>query len=60
MSRFLKEMPEDRDKLILIKRYGLNGENPLTQKEVANELGISRSYVSRIEKRVLKELRDKF
>ena len=40
--------------------YGLNGENPLTQKEVANELGISRSYVSRIEKRVLKELRDKF
>lgn len=57
---YLKEMPESRDKEILIKRYGLNGEIPLTQKEVAKELGISRSYVSRIEKRILKELKDKF
>ncbi len=57
---FLKEMPEGRDKLILIKRYGLNGEAPLTQKEVAKELNISRSYVSRIEKRILNELKAKF
>lgn len=57
---FLKEMPENRDKLILVKRYGLDGETPLTQKEVAKEMGISRSYVSRIEKRVLSELKAKF
>lgn len=57
---FLKEMPEGRDKLILIKRYGLNGEAPLTQKEVAKKLNISRSYVSRIEKRILNELKAKF
>ncbi len=57
---FLKEMPENRDKLILTKRYGLNGEIPLTQKEVAKELAISRSYVSRIEKRILNELKAKF
>ncbi len=57
---YLKEMPESRDKEILIKRYGLNGEIPQTQKEVAKDLGISRSYVSRIEKRILKELKDKF
>ena len=57
---YLKEMPENRDKEILVRRYGLNGEFPQTQKEVAKDLGISRSYVSRIEKRVLKELRDKF
>ncbi|MBR4287463.1 MAG: RNA polymerase sporulation sigma factor SigK [Clostridia bacterium] len=57
---FLKEMPEGRDKQILTKRYGLNGELPLTQKEVARELKISRSYVSRIEKRILSELKEKF
>ncbi len=57
---FLKEMPEGRDKQILTKRYGLNGELPLTQKEVAKELKISRSYVSRIEKRILSELKEKF
>lgn len=57
---YLKEMPEGRDKEIIFKRYGLNGSPPLTQKEVASDLSISRSYVSRIEKRVLKELRAKF
>ena len=57
---YLKEMPENRDKEILIKRYGLNGKEPMTQKEVAKELGISRSYVSRIEKRILNELKNKF
>ena len=55
---YLKEMPENRDKEILIKRYGLNGKEPMTQKEVAKELGISRSYVSRIEKRILNELKN--
>lgn len=60
LVEFLKKMPESRDKLIIFKRYGLNGEPPQTQKEVAKGLGISRSYVSRIEKRILTELKEKF
>lgn len=44
---------------ILKKRYGLSGSSRKTQKEVADALGISRSYVSRIEKRCLKKLYDK-
>lgn len=55
----ISRMPESRDKTILTKRYGLNGEKPLTQREVAREMKISRSYVSRIEKRILDELRNK-
>lgn len=48
-----------REKEIIIKRYGLNNEKDLTQKEIADSLGISRSYVSRIEKRALtKTLRE--
>ncbi len=54
----LREMPENRDKQIIIKRYGLDGNAPLTQREVAEHLNISRSYVSRIEKRVLDEMKD--
>lgn len=53
----LNRMPDNRDKQIIVMRYGLNGEKPLTQKEVAEEMGISRSYVSRIEKRILKDLK---
>ena len=50
-----------REKEILIKRYGLYNHKEMTQKEIANELKISRSYVSRIEKRALtKILRDFF
>ncbi len=45
-----------RDKEIMIKRYGLDGGEELTQKEVAGELGISQSYISRIEKKVIKEI----
>lgn len=48
-----------REKEIIIRRYGLNNREEETQKEIAKELGISRSYVSRIEKRALtKMLRD--
>ncbi len=46
----------DREKDIIIKRYGLNGCDEITQKEIAKELGISRSYVSRIEKRALTKM----
>lgn len=43
-----------RERLVIIMRYGLNNQSPLTQKEVAKRLEISRSYVSRIEKKALK------
>ncbi len=46
----------EREKEIIIKRYGLNGEEEVTQKEIAKEMGISRSYVSRIEKRALTKM----
>ena len=45
-----------RDKEIIELRYGLNGKKEMTQKEVANMLGISQSYISRIEKKVIKTL----
>jgi RNA polymerase sporulation-specific sigma factor len=47
----------DRDKEIIELRYGLNGKNDLTQKEVADKLSISQSYISRIEKKVIKKLK---
>ncbi len=47
-----------REREIILLRYGLGGTEPLTQREVAGRLGISRSYVSRIEKRALCRLRD--
>ena len=50
----------DREKKIIIKRYGLYGEKQITQKKVADELNISRSYVSRIEKRALTKLLREF
>ncbi|GCD12689.1 hypothetical protein Ctaglu_43120 [Clostridium tagluense] len=46
----------DREKIIIQMRYGLLDGNPRTQREIALILGISRSYVSRIEKRALKKL----
>ena len=50
----------DREKNIIIKRYGLYGEKEVTQKEIASDLNISRSYVSRIEKRALTKLLREF
>ncbi len=50
----------DREKEIINKRYGLNGNNEVTQKELAKALGISRSYVSRIEKRALTKILKEF
>ena len=49
-----------REKEIIIKRYGLNNSNEITQKEIAKELKISRSYVSRIEKRALTKILREF
>ena len=47
-----------REKTIVRLRYGLEGGQPLPQREVARQVGISRSYVSRIEKKALEKLRD--
>ncbi len=52
LKRYLKLLNK-REKEIIIKRYGLNNTKDMTQKEIADELKISRSYVSRIEKRAL-------
>lgn len=49
-----------REKDIIIKRYGLDGNDEVTQKEIAKEMGISRSYVSRIEKRALTKMLREF
>ncbi|MBQ7789633.1 MAG: sigma-70 family RNA polymerase sigma factor [Bacilli bacterium] len=47
----------ERDKIIIEKRYGLFGNEELTQKEIANKMSISQSYISRIEKKVVKKLK---
>ncbi|MBE6820556.1 MAG: sigma-70 family RNA polymerase sigma factor [Ruminococcaceae bacterium] len=60
LYEYIEELENEREKEIIILRYGLYGVNPLTQKQIAKKLDISRSYVSRIEKRVLEKLRNKF
>ena len=51
---------ETRERSVIGMRYGLGGRRPLPQREVADKLGISRSYVSRIEKKALVKLRIQF
>lgn len=60
LYKFVEEIDDEREKEIIINRYGLYEKEPKTQKEIAADLGISRSYVSRIEKKVLEKLRKKF
>ncbi len=57
---FVSNIKNRAEKEIIILRYGLYNTKPLTQREVAQRLGISRSYVSRIEKRVLERMREMF
>ena len=49
-----------RERLVLKMRYGLYNEEEYTQREIAKQLGISRSYVSRIEKSAIETLREYF
>ncbi|MBS7225773.1 MAG: RNA polymerase sporulation sigma factor SigK [Clostridiaceae bacterium] len=51
---------DDREKQVIALRYGLGGSEPLTQREIAGKYGISRSYVSRIEKKALHKLEEAF
>ena len=57
LYRALGENLTPRERQVLFKRYGLGGEEPLPQREIAEVLGISRSYVSRIEKKALEKLK---
>ena len=58
--RLLEERLSERERLVLIMRYGLYGGREYTQREIAERLGISRSYISRIEKNALHRLREYF
>ena len=58
VSRIIEKMPNGREKEIIVLRYGLNNKKPLTQREIAQRLKISRSYVSRIEKKVLNDIKN--
>ncbi|MDP4153022.1 MAG: RNA polymerase sporulation sigma factor SigK [Bacillota bacterium] len=56
LHKFMDSMLTDRERNIIIMRYGLNGTKPKTQQQIAKLLNISRSYVSRIEKKALQNL----
>ncbi len=56
LRKAVKELPE-REREIVLMRYGLEGRKELTQKEVAIKMGISQSYISRLEKRIMLRLR---
>ncbi len=60
LPKYINETLTPREKLIIKLRYGLDGKDPLTQREVAKMLKISRSYVSRIEKKALSELKKRY
>ena len=59
LAEALNKLP-DRERKIMYMRFGLGGGEEMTQKDVADKLGISRSYVSRIEKKALEKLRKAF
>lgn len=59
MLQMIKDNLPEREYKIMKLRYGLDGEIPLTQREVAEKLNISRSYISRLEKKVIDFLNDK-
>ena len=59
LRKALKELPE-REREIVLMRFGLEGRKELTQKEVAQKMGISQSYISRLEKRIMQRLKKEF
>ena len=60
LRQVFEQTLDKREMQIINMRYGLNGETELTQREISKKLGISRSYVSRIETAALNKLRKKF
>lgn len=59
LRKAVKGLPE-REREIILMRYGMEGRKELTQKEVAGKMGISQSYISRLEKKILLRLRKEF
>lgn len=60
LAVLMKEVLSKRENEILSLRYGLSGEEPLTQSEIGEMYSISRSYVSRIEKKAINKLKNRF
>ena len=60
LQRYIDTTLTDRERETIISRYGLLGVDPLPQRELAKRLNISRSYISRIEKKALGKLRNRF
>ena len=59
LQKLIPVVLTEREREIIFLRYGLRDDKPVTQKQIAGKLGISRSYVSRIEKRALEKLRSR-
>lgn len=57
LQEYIDIVLEEREKEILLMRFGLRGQKELTQREIGEKLNISRSYISRIEKKALNKLR---
>ena len=60
LNEIIPQTLSGRELFIIINRYGLYGKKTMTQREIARKLGISRSYVSRIEKRAIEKIRQAF
>lgn len=60
LYQLIPDVLDEREKEILKLRYGLKNEKPVTQREIADKMHISRSYVSRIEKKALEKLKNSF
>lgn len=56
LLKIVNDLPE-KEKNLMIMRFGLNGNTAMTQKQLANSLGISQSYISRLEKKILEKIR---
>ena len=57
LLKIVNDLPE-KEKNLMIMRFGLNGNKAMTQKQLANSLGISQSYISRLEKKILEKIRN--
>ena len=60
LRELIPQILDERERNILVMRYGLCNRTPVTQREIAQKMHISRSYVSRIEKKALKKLKNSF
>lgn len=60
IKSIIEQKLDDREKIVIKYRYGIDCEKAMTQKEIADKLGISRSYISRIENKALQIIRDSF